>query len=98
MTESEKRIKELAEIIEKRRLEARVTVGSLNEGVGMWYARDLYMKGYRKQSEVVKDVFERIVEKAKAAQASGYDGLGVEDLKQLAREEYGVVTWQEAKK
>lgn len=48
------------------------------------------MKGYRKQSEVVKDVFERIIEKTRAAQTSGYDGLGVEDLKQLAREEYGV--------
>lgn len=54
-------------------------------------------QGYRKQSEVVKDVFERIIEETKAVQASGYDGLGVEDIKRLAREEYGVVTWQEAK-
>lgn len=55
MTEAEISIREMAEIIEKRRLEAIATVGSLNEGVGMWYARGLYMKGYRKQSEVVKD-------------------------------------------
>ena len=58
MTEAEISIREMAEIIEKRRLEARATVGSLNEGVGMWYARDLYMKGYRKQSEVVKGIRE----------------------------------------
>ena len=45
MTESEKRIREMAEIIEKRRLEASVTAGRCNEGAGMWYARDLYKKG-----------------------------------------------------
>ena len=60
MTESEKRIKELAEIIEKRRLEARVTVGSLNEGASMWYARDLYMKGYRKQSDTAREIIEML--------------------------------------
>lgn len=58
MNEREKRIRELAEIIEERRLEARVTVGSLNEGMGMWYARDLYMKGYRKQSDTAKEILE----------------------------------------
>lgn len=56
----------------------------------MWYAKALYKAGYQKQNKVVKDVFERIIEKTKAAQASGYDGLGVEDLKQLAKEVYGV--------
>ena len=53
-------------------------------------ARALYAMGYRKDSDVVKDVFERIIEETKAVQASGYDGLGVEDLKQLAKEVYGV--------
>lgn len=63
MTESEKRIREMAEIIEKRRLEARVTVGSLNEGVGMWYARDLYKEGYRKQSDTAKEILQYLYEK-----------------------------------
>ena len=65
MNDKEKQIKELAEIIEKRRLEARVTVGSLNEGAGMWYARDLYMKGYRKQSDTAREIAEML----KAAKA-----------------------------
>ena len=43
-----------------------------------------------KKAEVTKDVFERIIEKTRAVQASGYDGLGIEDLKQLAKEVYGV--------
>lgn len=55
MNEREKRIREMAEIIEKRRLEASVTAGSFNEGAGMWYARDLYRKGFRKQSDTVKE-------------------------------------------
>ena len=63
MTESEKRIREMAEIIEKRRLEANITAGSLNEGVGMWYARDLYKEGYRKQSDTAKEILQYLYEK-----------------------------------
>lgn len=58
MNDKENQIRELAEIIEKRRLEAGVTVGSFNEGAGMWYARDLYMKGYRKQSDTAREILE----------------------------------------
>lgn len=60
MTESEKRIREMAEIIEKRRLEANITAGSFNEGAGMWYARDLYKEGYRKQSDTAREIAEML--------------------------------------
>ena len=63
MTEAEISIREMAEIIEKRRLEARATVGSLNEGVGMWYARDLYKEGYRKQSDTAREILQMIKDK-----------------------------------
>lgn len=38
---------------------------------------------------VAQDIFERLIEQTKAVNASDYDGMGVEDLKQMAKE-YGV--------
>lgn len=38
---------------------------------------------------VAQDVFERLIERTKDVSASDYDGLGVEDLKLMAKE-YGV--------
>ena len=38
---------------------------------------------------VAHDIFERLIEQTKAVNASDYDGLGVEDLKLMAKE-YGV--------
>lgn len=38
---------------------------------------------------VARDIFERLIEETKAVNASGYDGLGVEDLKLMAKE-YGI--------
>lgn len=95
MTESEKRIRELAEIIEKRRLEARVTVGSLNEGVGMWYARDLYMKGYRKQSDTVREFVGKVLKIGSKRPLCLFNEYGegyidcIENIKKIAKE-YGV--------
>lgn len=93
MNEREKRIKELAEIIEKRRLEARVTVGSFNEGAGMWYARDLYMKGYRKQSDTVKEFLKLLKEKESPKLLMWEYGEGYLDCIKTAEElaaQYGV--------
>lgn len=79
---------------------ARLTADNIElhkEIVGLSYQLNtLYEELERviiKKADTVKDVFERIIEKTEAVQASGYDGLGVEDLKQLAMKEYGVVTW-----
>lgn len=45
--------------------------------------------GYRKRDEVIKDVFEGLIEETKAVQRAGDDGLGVEDLKNIAKLWYG---------
>ena len=48
--EQEKQIEEMAEILEAAKINALATIGSLNDGFGMWYATALYNVGYRKQS------------------------------------------------
>lgn len=53
------------------------------------FCEHLYDAGYRKRDEVIKDVFEGLIEKTKAVQRAGYDGLGVEDLKNIAKLWYG---------
>lgn len=95
MTESEKRIREMAEIIEKRRIEASVTAGSFNEGAGMWYAKDLYMKGYRKQSEVVKGIRDKIETQGRfefcGADGKEYLTIRADKLNEIIKAaEYGV--------
>jgi rubrerythrin len=44
-------IEEMAEVYENARLKARDTLGSMNEGEGMWYSKAFYKEGYRKQVE-----------------------------------------------
>ena len=46
----EKQIEEMADILEKAKINALATIGSMNEGFGMWYATALYNADYRKQS------------------------------------------------
>ena len=43
-------IKEMANILEQAKIDAHVTIGSMNYGFGMWYAKACYTAGYRKQS------------------------------------------------
>ena len=59
MTDKEKQIEGMAKDLDEARDLARATVGSLNNGFGGWYARQLYNKGYRKESEVVKEFIEK---------------------------------------
>lgn len=44
-------IEEMANVLEKAKIDALATIGSMNHGFGMWYAQALYNDGYRKQSE-----------------------------------------------
>lgn len=93
MNDEQKRIEEMAKIIEERRLEARVTVGSLNEGAGMWYARDLYVKGYRKQSDTVREFLKLLKEKESPKLLMWEYGEGYLDCIKMAEElaaQYGV--------
>lgn len=41
-------------------LKARGTLGSMNEGAPKWYAKELYTKGWRKESDVTRKIFEEI--------------------------------------
>ena len=50
MNEKEKQIEEMAEVLDAARINALATIGSLNDGFGMWYARAMYNAGYRRQS------------------------------------------------
>ena len=52
MDQNEKQaIEEMAEVLEKAKIDAHTTIGSMNNGFGMWYATAVYNAGYRKQSE-----------------------------------------------
>ena len=53
-------------------------------------ANALYSAGYRTRDEVIKVVFEGLIEGTEAVEKVGYDGLGVEDLKNIAELWYGV--------
>ena len=56
----EKQIEEMANDYYEAMLKARGTLGSMNEGAPKWYAKELYAKGYRKASEVAREIFEEI--------------------------------------
>ena len=45
----EKQIEEMAKVLDAARINALATIGSLNDGFGMWYARAMYDAGYRRQ-------------------------------------------------
>lgn len=45
-----KQIEEMAEVLDAAKINALATIGSLNDGFGMWYARAMYNAGYRRQS------------------------------------------------
>ena len=51
--DQEKQIEEMAEVLENAKIEAHATIGSMNNGFGVWYAQALYNAGCRMQGEVV---------------------------------------------
>lgn len=54
----DKQIEEMANDYYEAMLKARGTLGSMNEGAPKWYAKELYNKGYRKSSEVAREILE----------------------------------------
>ena len=54
----DKQIEEMAEAVEQARIKATDTTNSMNYGFGGWYAKELYNAGYRKASEVAREIFE----------------------------------------
>lgn len=90
MTDRERQIEEIAKTLcvefgTDTCATCYVAGGCANEFI----AKYLYSAGYRKRDEVIKDVFEGLIEETKAVQRAGYDGLGVEDLKNIAKLWYG---------
>ncbi len=57
----DKQIDEMAKAIEQARIKAADTTNSMNYGFGGWYAKELYNVGYRKASEVAREIFEEIL-------------------------------------
>lgn len=41
-------IEEIASVLEQAKIDALATIGSMNEGFGMWYAKAIYNADYRK--------------------------------------------------
>lgn len=48
---SNEQIEKMAMVLDEAKIDARATIGSMNYGFGMWYAKALYNAVYRKQSE-----------------------------------------------
>lgn len=58
----EKQIEEMADVYYTATLKARDTLGSMNEGAEMWYAKAFYNAGYRHKSMVIDEFAERLKE------------------------------------
>lgn len=60
MKTREEQIAEMARAIDRNTTLALNTLGSHNNGRGMWYAEKLYAAGYRKQSDTVREFVEKL--------------------------------------
>lgn len=60
MKTREEQIVEMAKAIDDATTLALNTLGSHNNGRGMWYAEKLYDAGYRKQSDTVGEFVEKL--------------------------------------
>ena len=56
----DKQIEEMAKAIEQARIKATDTTNSMNYGFGGWYAKELYNAGYRKSSDVAREIITEI--------------------------------------
>lgn len=55
-----KQVDEMANDYYEAMLKARGTLGSMNEGAPKWYANELYAKGWRKESDVARGIFDEV--------------------------------------
>lgn len=96
MNDEQERIEEMAKDLEEARYYAMATVGSLNDGFGGWYGEYMYKKGYRKQSDTVREVLQKLIYNITANNTNdGYLSESIDysstidDIKELATQ-YGV--------
>lgn len=96
MNGEQERIEEIAKDLEEARYYAMATVGSLNSGFGGWYGAYMYNKGYRKQSDTVREILQKLIYNITANNTNdGYLSESIDysstidDIKELAAQ-YGV--------
>lgn len=96
MDDKQKQIAEMAKDLEEARYYAMATVGSLNSGFGGWYGAYMYKKGYRKQSDTAREIFQKLIYNITANNTNdGYLSESIDysstidDIKELAAQ-YGV--------
>ena len=58
----EKQIEEMANAYYEAMIKASASLASVNVSAPIWYATELYTKGYRKASSVVGDIFNDLIE------------------------------------
>lgn len=91
MNDEQKRIEEMAKDLEEARYYAMATVGSLNNGFGGWYGAYMYKKGYRKQSNTVREFVQKLFDISKEQAKGGVYTIKpwTENIINLAKQ-YGV--------
>lgn len=62
-SDRDKEIERMANILENAKIKALGYVGSLNQGWGMWYARELSSSGIGDKKQAVKEAFEKLKER-----------------------------------
>lgn len=88
--DKKKEIEKMAEVLETAKIKALGTIGSLNQGFGMWYANALYDAGYRKIPEgAVVLTKEELNDRLYQSYSSGvnFAGKQMEDQKAKVRRE-----------
>ena len=86
MTDKEKQIEEMAKDLEEAKYLALGTVGSLNNGFGGWYGRQMYERGYRKASDVIDEFVERLKEENEISFRRYGKGIGISTIFRIADE------------
>ena len=96
MDDKQKQIEEMAKDLEQAKDWAMGTVGSLNNGFGGWYGTYMYNQGYRKQSDTVREILQKLIYNITANNTNdGYLSESIDysstidDIKELAAQ-YGV--------
>ena len=94
MDDKQKQIAEMAKDLEEARYYAMATVGSLNSGFGGWYGAYMYKKGYRKQSDTAREIFQKLIYNITANNTNdGYLSESIDysstidDIKELAAQD-----------
>ena len=54
------KLKKMTEIYEQAKSKANETLGSMNAGAAVWYAKEFYNAGYRLEGETVEKIFDRL--------------------------------------